>query len=257
MEIFAKKRNLKGSKVKVLREDGLLPAVLFSKKKSQKGEPSEELVINLKDFKKVYKEAGESTLVTLKIDGEYELEKGDRIRIDENTNTENLDIRKILITEVQKDPITLEPVHVSFYEVDMSEKITARIPVEVIGEEECEPIQSGEGMVLVQLDEIEVECLPQDLPQNFEVDISGLKEVNDVLTVGEAIKVDSEKIEIKHDPEDVLLKIDYAEQLEVEEEEMSVEDIEVTSEKQEGEGEEGETESAGEPNKSEEEKSEE
>ncbi len=239
MEIFAKKRQTKGSKVKSLRENGLLPVVLFSKKKSQKGEDSENLTVNLKDFIKVYKDAGESTLVTLYIDGDYDKTSNDRIRISEDVDKNSLDKRKILITDIQKNPVTLDIIHASFYEVDMSEKITAKIPVEIVGEENCEPIQSGEGMILVQLDEIEVECLPQDLPQNFEVDISGLKEVNDVLTVGEAIKVDPEKIEIKHDSEDVLLKIDYAEQLEVEEEEpMSVEDIEVTSEREDV-GEEG------------------
>lgn len=210
MEITAKKRQVKGSKINSYRKQGLIPGVIFSKLTSRGEKPTTEVFLDSMEFKKLYKDAGESTLITLKVDSDPE--------------------RKVLINEVQFDPITLEPIHVSFYRVDLTQKINAPIPVEIINEEACFPVTSGAGILLTVLDEIEVECLPTDLPSAFEVDVSVLKEVGDVLTVADAIKVDPQKVEIKNNPEEIVIKVDYAEQLEVEEEESSVEDVAVESE---------------------------
>ncbi len=218
MEIIAEKRTIKGKQNKKLRRDRKIPATVYGK-----GMESESLTIDLNNFIKVFKEAGETTLIDLKYDGTDE---------------------KVLVKEFQVHPVSLVPTHVSFHKVDLTEKINANVPVEVIGEDVSPVVKSGEGLVLVLLNEIEVQALPANLPSEFTVDISNLDEVGAGITVGELI-FDKEKVEIIGLEEDeIIVKIDYAEMLEEEEEEVSEEEliagVEATEEKPEEEGEEAE-----------------
>ena len=221
MELHVKARKRSGGQTKALRRDGFIPAVIFSKKISKGEGKTINVKIDLTEFNKVFAKAGESTLITLNLKGDTS--------------------HQILISDIQRDPITLNIIHASLFEVDMSEKITASIPINITSEDESEAVKSGEGLIIKVLDEIEVECLPNDLPQNFEVDVSGLKEVGETITVEQAIKVDPQKIQLNVNPDEIIIKVDYAEQLEVEEEEeTTIEDVEVLSEKDGKEGEEGE-----------------
>lgn len=220
MEIVAEKRTEFGKKTKKIRREKKLPAVVYGA-----GIESISLTIDSLNFIKVFREAGETALVDLKFNGSNE---------------------KVLIKEVQVHPVTLGPIHVSFHKVDLTEKIRANIPVEIVGEEESPIVKSGEGLVLTLLNEIEVEALPADLPQAFEVDVSHLKKLDEAITVAE-LKYDKEKVEIvSAEDEDLVAKIDFAEMEEVEEEEELteeelVEGVEATEETVEGEeGEDGE-----------------
>lgn len=225
MQLQAEKREKLGKQNKALRKERKVPAVVYGS-----GLESTPLTIDLVEFVKVYKEAGETSLIDLKFNGSNE---------------------KVLVKSMQLDPVSLNPIHVDFFKVDLTEKIKANIPVEIIGEEECEIVKSGEGMVLVLLNEIEVEALPQDLPSKFEIDISGLKEIDAAVTVAE-LEFDKEKVELQGvEDEDMVVKIDYAameeeEETEVSEEEL-IEGVEATAEKVEEEGDEdkGEKEAAG------------
>lgn len=209
MELLANKREIKPSK---LRKQGLIPAVIYSKKSSRGKAPVENIQVDAKEFSKVYSQAGRSTIFSLMISEEE---------------------KNVLIKEVQVDPVFLAPIHIEFYEVDMSQTIDTQIPVEIIGEENCEPVTSKRGIAIKVLDHIEIRCLPKYMPQNFEIDVSVLKEVGDVLTIKEAIKVDENKIEILTDKEEAIVKIDYAEQLETAEETAGgVEDVAVISEQE-------------------------
>ena len=219
MEILAKKRLISGKKVKRLRAEGLLPAVIYSKDSSTGKKEVESITVNLKDFLVAYKEVGTSSILDVKVEG---IEKP----------------FKTLVSKIQKDPVTLNLIHVNFFEVDLTETVTRMVPVELINEDSCEPVQNGSGLLITVLNEIEIECLPMDIPSEFKVDVSGLQEVGDNLTIKDSINVDTSKIEIKTDSEEVVVKVDYAEQLEVEEEEVSIEDVEVTTEKKTEEGEE-------------------
>jgi len=218
MEILAEKRLISGKKVKRLRAEGFIPAVIYSKDSSLGKKDVELISVNLKDFLSAYSTVGSSTILKVKV--------GDTVF-------------QTLVSDIQKNPVTLDVVHVSFFEVDLSEKVTRMVPVEVVNEENCELVGSGEGLIITILNEIEVECLPNDIPSVFEIDASKLKEIGDVLTVEESVKVDKEKVEIKTPLDEAVIKLDYAEQLEVEEEEVSVDDVEVTTEKANVEGEEG------------------
>ncbi len=208
MEISATKRTIKGSKVKQLRNQGLIPGSIFSTKSSRAKAESTDISIEQISFLKLYKEAGESTLIKVKIESDK--------------------TRECLISEVQFHPVTLNIRSVNFYEVDLTEKITANIPVEIIGEELNPIIKSGDAILLSVLSEIEVECLPRDLPQHFEVDVSKLREVGDMISIADAIHVDESKVTILTDKTEILVKLDHAQQQEeVVEEAKSVDDVEV------------------------------
>lgn len=208
MEISAKQRKIKGSKVKQLRNEGLIPGSIFSTKISRENLDSIQISLDKIAFSKLYKDAGESTIIKVVI---------------ENDKT-----RECLISEVQLNPITLDPINVSFYEVDLTEKITANIPIEVINEELNLLIKSGEAILLTVLSEVEVECLPRDLPSHFEIDVSQMKEIGVMISIADGIQVDESKVEILTDKTEILVKLDFAEQKEIEtKEEMSVDDVKV------------------------------
>lgn len=242
MEILAKERELnktKENKPKNIRKTGYIPAIVFSKKSSQGKEETMPILVKLGDFVTVFAEAGESQLVTLKVGQEGE--------------------KNVLISDVQVHPLTMEPIHASFFEVDMKQEITAAIPVEVINADEHPKVKANEGIIITIISEIEVTCLPKDLPHNFEVDALALKEVGDVLTIKQAIKYDSEKVKLSLDPEEVVLKLDFAEQIQAVEEEVAdvsavgvIAEEEAAARQAEGEGDEerrGEKEAQTEPPK--------
>ena len=220
MQINAQKREELGKKTKKLRQDRKVPAVVFGK-----GIESVAITIDLNEFIKVFNEAGETNLIDLAING---------------------DTRKVLVKEVQVHPVNSSVLHVNFHEVKLDEKITAQIPVEILGEEENPVIKSGEGLALVILNEVEIEAFPTDLIDSFEVDVSGLAEIDAFLTVAD-LNYDKSKIEITgHEEDDLVVKIDHAVSLEEEEEELTeeelLESVEVTGEKEPSEDEEEEEE---------------
>lgn len=190
MQLIAQKRQETGKKVKSLRDARRMPAVLFGK-----GVESLPLTVDLNGFIKTFGEAGETALVD--------------INIEDGTKT------KVLIKDVQYDPVTLTPIHAGFHKVNLKEKIEANIPVEVTGEAENPLIKTGEGMVLLLLNEITVEALPADLPSNFTVNVAGITEIGGGFTVSQ-LEYDKSKVEIKDvEPEELVLKIDRAEMEEV------------------------------------------
>ena len=229
MELKAEKRKVLGKKVKALRRGGVLPAILFG---GEEGATPVELDLNI--FRRVYEEAGESTLLDLDLGGKKE---------------------KILITDVQRDPLG-KLLHADLRRVAAGEKITATVPVEVVGE--SIPVRAGEGVLLTLLNEVEVECLPQDLPQKITVDISGLTEVGTGIALKD-LSIDLSKVAIVgHELDELVVKIDFPQEEEVEEvpvaEAEAIAGVEAIAEKPEGEeSAEGETAPAkeGQPSKEE------
>lgn len=114
-----------------------------------------------KAFEKIYKTAGESTLVDLQIDAGAPV--------------------KVLIQDVAKHHITLKPIHADFYQVSMTEKLQTMVPLKFIGE--APGVKELGGVLVKNVQEVKVECLPQDLVHEFVVQISSLKTFKDVITV--------------------------------------------------------------------------
>lgn len=179
IKLTAKKREVIGRKVKVLRHEGILPANVYGK-----GVKSLAVELPLKDFSAVFEKAGETGLIDLIVDK---------------------DTHPVLITNVQIHPVTDLPLHADFRQVDLKEKITAPVPVELVGESPAE--KSGIGILVQQLNEVEVEALPTDLPEKIVVDISKLENVDDAVLVS-ALDVDRSKVVITAEPEQIVVKIE-------------------------------------------------
>lgn len=182
----ADKRTLEGRKVKKLRKEGILPGNIYGKKVK-----SQSVQVNLKDFEKTFKEIGETGLLTLVVGNEE---------------------KPVLIHNLQCHPITDEPIHVDFLQVDLKEKVEADIPVELSGESPAE--KQALGTVVQYINEIKVEALPADLPEKFEVDVSILADVDQSIFVKD-LKYDKSKVEIKNDLEAILAKVEPPQKEEV------------------------------------------
>ncbi|KKT38908.1 MAG: 50S ribosomal protein L25 [Candidatus Collierbacteria bacterium GW2011_GWF2_44_15] len=183
----AQKRELFGKKLKKLRRQGILPANLFGKTTD-----STAIQLKLRDFERVYKEAGETSVVYVKVEGE---EKD----------------RPVLISNLHFDPITDLKLHVDLHQVNLKEKVTANVPVEIVGEAEL--IKTGEAVLNQSINEIEVEALPTDIPDSITFDISGFKEIGDHLNVSDA-KVPS-AVEITTDLDLVVVSLSEPQKEEV------------------------------------------
>ncbi len=180
LSLVAEERTILGKKVKHLRKDGFLPGHVYGK-----GVETEHVTVNTKTFLKTFSEAGETGLVDLKIGAEK--------------------VRPVLIREVQYNPVSDLPIHIDFYQVNLSEKVKVPVPLELVGEEP-EKVHLGEAIVLQTLNELEVEALPTDLIEKIEVDQSLLKEIDDAITVGQLV-FDREKLTVSVDPEEIVVKL--------------------------------------------------
>ena len=120
---------------------------------------NQNIFINYRDFERVLRDAGESTLVDLAIGGK--------------------DPVKVLIHDMQKDPLNGECIHVDFYELDMSKKTRVDVELKFLGAEEVMKLTGGE--ISESVDHLEVECLPKDLVKEIDIDLSTLKSIGDVI----------------------------------------------------------------------------
>jgi large subunit ribosomal protein L25 len=179
-------RLIVGRKVKSLRRTGLTPANIFGKTAD-----SANVQINTKLFEKlfaqtgVFAQTGESTLIYLQTAGQPD--------------------RPVLVREVTKHPVTGQLLHVDFNQVNLKEKVIAPVEIELIDEAPAE--KEKLGILVQQLDSVEVEALPADMPEKLEVSLSGLVEVSSAILVKDIV-VDPRKVEIKSDPEMIVAKIE-------------------------------------------------
>jgi large subunit ribosomal protein L25 len=179
VELKAKKREVFGRKTNKERKKGLIPAIVYGKSV----EPMSIWVSEL-DFKRLLKKSGESTMISLEIDGKNN--------------------RNVIIYETQKDPLSERFIHLDFFQVRMDEEIETEVELEYIGESPA--IKELGGMLVKNIDEIEVKCLPGDLPSKIEVDISVLKTFDDYIYIKD-LKI-PDKVKTDLDPETVVALIE-------------------------------------------------
>src|SRR3990167_4982404 len=130
--LAAENRVVLGRKVKQLRRKGILPANITGKHID-----SISVQLRLDEFNKVFSGAGETGLVSLELEGK---------------------LHPVLIHEIHWDPVYGIPLHADFLEVNLSEKVVATVPIEIIGESPA--VQAEEGVLVQQMHEVEVEALP-------------------------------------------------------------------------------------------------
>jgi len=205
-------------KLDSVRAEGLLPAVFYGPK-----EASTNASVSLIDFKKVWKKAGESSVIILK---------------DAKGNE-----HEALIHDVAIHPLSGEPLHVDFYVIEKGKKVEVSVPIIFAG---VSPAVKDLGGILVKVHrELKIEAAPRDLPHEVSVDISKLATLTDVIKVKDIVL--PKGVELKTNPEDVVASIAEAKE-EVEEAPAAIDmaSIEVEAKgKEVKEGEEGATPAAG------------
>lgn len=153
LNLETKKRTKKDKKD--LRAENV-PAILYGK-----GIENEQLWVNKKIFDKVYDEAGESTILKLALEGNGE--------------------RNVVIKDVQNDILSGQPIHVDFYQVRMDEEIEAEVELVFVGESPA--VKELGGVLVKNMDAVEIKCLPGDLLSKIEVDISRIKTFDDYIYI--------------------------------------------------------------------------
>lgn len=210
MELTVEKRDTKQSP-KGLRDKGVMPAVVYGRK-----DESTPIAVDRKSFEKVYKQAGESTVIVLKGLG---------------------DTKDALIHEVEVDPLTGAPTHADFYAIAAGQTVTVSVPLEFIGESQA--VKELGGILVKVMHELEIECPPKDLPHSIEVDISKLTTLESQIAVQDLKLPATAKIDV--DPEELVAMIDVAKEEEEEAAPADISTIEISEERgkkeEEGEGE--------------------
>ena len=183
--IEAQKREMTGKKVKRLRQMGIIPASVYGKDFK-----SITIQMDAKEANLMFEEHGESGLIDLQIEKET---------------------FPVLFKNPQFHPVTGEMIHVDLYKVNLKEKTTVEVPIEIVGESASAKM----GNVLINvIDSVEVEALPTDLPENFVVDISKLATLEDMITVAD-LEYDKEIMTIVTDPEQVIVKTEEPKEEEI------------------------------------------
>ncbi len=228
LELQTEKREIFGKKLKPFRKQGKLPAVLYGPK-----EKSQPLFVLLKDFKKLWKEAGESTVIQLN------LEKSKPARLDSAQAKSGR--KEVLIQDVAMDPIKDEPVHVDFYAVQMDKPIEASVALEFSGISHA--VKNLGGVLVKVMHEIDVEALPKNLPHELVVEISKLEKFEDKILARDIVL--PEGVKLIANPEEVIALVEEQREEEIAppaEEKIAFEEIEVAGAKEKEEKEEKEEE---------------
>jgi len=155
-------------KLKVLRANRIVPAVVYGK-----NQESVSIKVDATDLLRTFRKSGESTIVVLKVDGK-EIE--------------------VLFHDMQREPLSGEFTHVDFYALTRGEKLTTKIHLNFVGVSNA----VKEGAILTEnVKELEVSCLPKDLVEGFDVDLSLLKESEDVIKLSD-LNIDTTKYDVHH-----------------------------------------------------------
>lgn len=155
MELAVQKREKFGKAVNALRKQGLVPAELYGK-----GVENLHLVVPAKELAKLLKQSGESSMISVVIDGQK---------------------KPVMIQEVVHNAVSDELMSVDFYQVKLDEKIKVSVPLEFVGESPA--VKDKEGILVKALQEVEIESLPTAIPRSIVVDISK------IVDIGQAIRV--------------------------------------------------------------------
>ncbi|MBP7927649.1 50S ribosomal protein L25 [Patescibacteria group bacterium] len=209
MQLTGQKRVLTGKKSASLRAERFIPAVIFGK-----GLESTSVTVGYNEFTKMFAQTGETSVFDLIIEGKK---------------------HPVLVKEIQYHHINNQPIHVSFYQVNLKEKLKAAVPVELINEAENPLVKAGEALILVLHNEVEVEALPNDLPHKFVIDALKLVDMDTDIKASN-LDYDRSKVELTDLKEDdVIAKLDYAVMQEAAVEEKTEEElmnaVEATKEK--------------------------
>ncbi len=194
----AKIRSKTGKKNKKLRDSGGIPAVVYGHKVK-----NVQIEVDYKELSKVLKEAGESSLIELSVEGEKER-------------------RPVLIHELQKDPVSDNFIHIDFFQASLKEEVEVEVPI--VFEGEAPAVKDLGGTLVKNISELEVKALPQNLPHEIKVSIEGLKTFEDHILVKD-LKL-PEGVRATAKPDEIVALVAEAEKVEEELAKEITEDVE-------------------------------
>ncbi len=201
-ELKTSRRDITGKKVRFLRREGLTPANLYGP-----GIESVPLQAETALLKRLLSKVGRNALISLKVDGDKKP-------------------RMVMLRDIQRDPLTGNLLHVDLFQVEMTHKVRADVPLLFIGE--APAARSSRAMLIESLTELHVEALPADLPPNIEVDLSVLEEVEQAIHVRDIAAGDG--VEVLTDPDQVIARVMESKVEVVEEAVEEVEEAEAVEE---------------------------
>lgn len=180
--IKAEKRSVKGKQVGALRRQGLLPGVIYGRHLD-----AFPIQMDQHDASNKLGQLTSSSLVIIDVDGKK---------------------HTAIVRDRQKDVIYGNLLHVDFLAVSLTDKLRTSVGIELVGEA---PVTESYDVVIMQnLDKLEIECLPGDLPERIEIDLSVLRTPDDFIAVN-AVKL-GDKVEILTNLEDVIVSVTYVAQ---------------------------------------------
>lgn len=188
IKLAADERTVFGKKVRQLRNDGKIPAIVYGP-----GDDPLPLTVDRRELRQVLLEAGGTQLIEIDVAG------GEKI--------------PTLARAVQREPLQGTVMHVDFYRVSMDREISADVPVLLEGENPL--VQSGAAVLIHALNSLLIEALPANLPPSIEVDISTLKEIGDQILVEDLVLPEGSRS--LTDGNELVVKLDYPRMIEEEE----------------------------------------
>lgn len=173
----AQKRTETGKRVKALRKDGKLPAVIYGRDLN-----STPLTLEKRETVHIISKVSGSTLLTIKLDNEE---------------------HAVLLRDIQRDFLKNDVLHIDFLAVSLKEKLRTQVSITLVGD--APVLEDFDALVVSGLDQIEVECLPQDLPETIEVDLSNLSEIGAAIYVKDIVI--PANVEVITSPEELIAVI--------------------------------------------------
>ena len=198
-------REVTGKKVRKLRRDGIVPANIYGR-----GVESLAVQIPFAEARVMLNEHGRNTLIEVLVGGEAEP-------------------RSVIVRDLKREPVSGSIQHIDFLQVELSRKIQADVPVQLLGE--APATQTWDGILVHETDTVTIEALPSDLPDHFEISVEGLMELDDQLIAGDLVIPSG--VDLIADASTVIARIARP-RLEVEEEEEELLEGEEAPEGEEG-----------------------
>jgi large subunit ribosomal protein L25 len=179
----ADERTIKGKQVGALRREGILPGIIYGKVGKKILDPI-LIQMDLHDASKIINTLTGSSLVRVEVEGKQ---------------------YPVVVREVQKDIIYGTLRHIDFLAVSLTEKLQTAVPIELVGV--APAVENMAAVVVTGISELEIECLPQDMPERIEVDASVLVDMDSVILVKDLVL--AENIDVLTDPDEMIAGVTY------------------------------------------------
>jgi len=173
----ASRRSVIGKQVNALRRSGQLPAVLYGRHVD-----SIPISLDMKEASRALDRISSSALIVIEVDGQRHY---------------------ALVRERQRNPILGSFRHIDFQAVSLTEKVRANVSIRLVGESSA--VENYFGILVTNMEQLEVECLPRALPEWIEVDVSSLVEIGDAIHVRDLVL--AQGVDVLEDPDAIIVVI--------------------------------------------------